>query len=101
MPKKPNYELKAQVIGNGCAKIQRKLSLTEWKYQQLFLSLETGKEELYQYDALEKTVQRYNTLILDMYKEQSDKLRNTIEYQVPYLLHRILHRQIYCVISNL
>ena len=31
------------------------------------------KEELYQYDSVEKTIQRYNTLILDMYKEQSDK----------------------------
>lgn len=37
------------------------------------INLETGKEELYQYDSIEKTVQRYNTLILDMYKEQSDK----------------------------
>ena len=35
--------------------------------------METGKEELYQYDSVEKTVQRYNTLILDMYKEQSDR----------------------------
>ena len=35
--------------------------------------METGKEELYQYDSVEKTVQRYNTLILDMYKERSDK----------------------------
>ena len=37
------------------------------------INMETGKEELYQYDSLEKTVQRYNTLILDMYKENSDK----------------------------
>jgi len=37
------------------------------------INLETGKEELYQYDAVEKTVQRYNTLVLDIYKEQSDK----------------------------
>ena len=37
------------------------------------VNMETGKEELYQYDSVEKTVQRYNTLILDMYREQSDK----------------------------
>lgn len=37
------------------------------------INLETGKEELYQYDSVEKTVQRYNTLILDMYREQSNK----------------------------
>lgn len=37
------------------------------------INMETGKEELYQYDSVEKTVQRYNSLILDMYKEQSDK----------------------------
>jgi len=37
------------------------------------INLETGEEELYQYDAMEKTVQRYNTLVLDMYKEQSEK----------------------------
>ena len=37
------------------------------------INLETGKEELYQYDSVEKTVQRYNTLILKQYKEQSDK----------------------------
>ena len=37
------------------------------------VNMETGKEELYQYDSIEKTVQRYNTLILDMYREQSNK----------------------------
>ncbi len=35
-------------------------------------NVETGREYLYQYDALEKTVQRYNTNVLDMYKENSD-----------------------------
>ena len=36
------------------------------------INVETGKENLYQYDALEKTVQRYNTEVLDMYKKNSD-----------------------------
>lgn len=35
-------------------------------------NVETGKTYLYQYDAMEKTVQRYNTLVLDMYKNVSD-----------------------------
>ena len=35
-------------------------------------NVETGKEYLYQYDALEKTVQRYNLEVLDMYKMNSD-----------------------------
>ena len=37
------------------------------------INVETGKESLYQYDASEKTIQRYNTLILDQYKDRSDK----------------------------
>jgi len=35
-------------------------------------NVETGKEYLYQYDAVEKTIQRYNLEILDMYKNSSD-----------------------------
>ncbi len=35
-------------------------------------NVETGKEYLYQYDALEKTVQRYNLEVLDMYKNNND-----------------------------
>ena len=34
-------------------------------------NIETGKTSLYQYDALEKTVQRYNIELLDMYKKNS------------------------------
>ena len=35
-------------------------------------NIETGKTSLYQYDALEKTVQRYNIEVLDMYKNNSN-----------------------------
>ena len=35
-------------------------------------NIETGKESLYQYDAEEKTVQRFNAELLDMYKHNSD-----------------------------
>ena len=37
------------------------------------INLETQKEELYQYDAKEKTVQRFNMELLNLYKERSDK----------------------------
>ena len=46
------------------------------------INMESGKEELYQYDAVEKTVQRYNTLILDMYKERSDQYYLYLLYSV-------------------
>jgi len=36
------------------------------------INLENGKEELYQYDAKEKTVQRFNMELLNIYKERSD-----------------------------
>ncbi len=35
-------------------------------------NIETGKESLYQYDSTEKTVQRFNYELLDMYKENSN-----------------------------
>lgn len=35
-------------------------------------NVETGKESLYQYDALEKTVQRYNLEVLDMINDAKD-----------------------------
>lgn len=35
-------------------------------------NVETGKENLYQYDALEKTVQRYNLEVLEMYQKSSN-----------------------------
>jgi len=47
------------------------------------INMETGKEELYQYDSVEKTVQRYNSLMLDIYKEQANR------YYL-YLLYSIL-----------
>ena len=35
-------------------------------------NIETGKENLYQYDSTEKTVQRFNYELLDMYKENNN-----------------------------
>ena len=36
------------------------------------INLENGVEELYQYDAKEKTIQRFNMELLNLYKERSD-----------------------------
>lgn len=36
-------------------------------------NIETGKENLYQYDAVEKTVQRFNYELIDMYKTNNGK----------------------------
>ena len=36
------------------------------------INLESGKEELYQYDAKEKNIQRFNMELLNLYKERSD-----------------------------
>lgn len=65
-------EVKLDIIKNTYALDNNEISGNNF-YLFYAINLETGKEELYQYDSVEKTVQRYNTLILDMYKEQSDK----------------------------
>lgn len=65
-------EVKLDIIKNTYALDNNEISGNNF-YLFYAINLETGKEELYQYDSVDKTVQRYNTLILDMYKEQSDK----------------------------
>lgn len=64
-------EVKLDIIKNTYALDNEDISGNDF-YLFYAVNMETGKEELYQYDAKEKTVQRYNTLILDMYKERSD-----------------------------
>ena len=65
-------EVKLDIVKNTYALVDNEISGNNF-YLFYAVNMETGKEELYQYDSVEKTVQRYNTLILDMYKEQSDK----------------------------
>lgn len=65
-------EVKMDIIKNTYALTDNDISGNNF-YLFYAVNMETGKEELYQYDAVEKTIQRYNTLILDMYKEQSDQ----------------------------
>lgn len=64
-------EVKLDIIKNTYA-----LDNNDIEGNQFYLfyakNVESGKEQIYQYDAVEKTVQRYNTLILDMYKDRSD-----------------------------
>lgn len=64
-------EVKLDIIKNTYALDNNEISGNSF-YLFYAINLETGKEELYQYDSVEKTVQRYNTLVLDMYKEQSE-----------------------------
>ena len=65
-------EVKLDIVKNTYALDDNEISGNNF-YLFYAINLETGKEELYQYDSKEKTVQRYNTLVLDMYKEQSNK----------------------------
>lgn len=65
-------EVKLDILKNTYALDNNDVSGNDY-YLFYAINMETGKEELYQYDSVEKTVQRYNTLILDMYKERSDK----------------------------
>lgn len=69
----PSYqEVKLDIIKNTYALDNNDISGNQF-YLFYGKNVESGKEYLYQYDALEKTVQRYNTLILDMHKDASNK----------------------------
>jgi len=65
-------EVKLDILKNTYALDNNDISGNNF-YLFYAINLETGKEELYQYDSVEKTVQRYNTLVLKMYQEQKDK----------------------------
>lgn len=65
-------EVKLDVLKNTYALDNNDIGGNQF-YLFYAINIETGKESLYQYDASEKTVQRYNTLVLDMYKDRSDK----------------------------
>lgn len=69
----PSYqEVKLDIIKNTYALDNNDIGGNQF-YLFYAINVETGKESLYQYDASEKTIQRYNTLILDQYKDRSDK----------------------------
>ena len=65
-------EVKLDIIKNTYALTDNEIEGNNF-YLFYAINLDTLKEELYQYDLTEGTVQRYNTLILDMYKEISNK----------------------------
>lgn len=80
MANKANYELKAQVIGNGCAKIQRKFMLSDWKKRQLEekidkLELEQEKLGIDNSDLLNDLEKQYNK-IQSFYTMYNDKLKD-------------------------
>ena len=64
-------EVKMDIIKNTYALDNNDITGNQF-YLFYAKNVETGKENLYQYDAAEKTVQRYNTNVLDMYKTNSD-----------------------------
>ena len=64
-------EVKMDIIKNTYALDNNDITGNQF-YLFYAKNVETGKENLYQYDAVEKTVQRYNTNVLDMYKNNSD-----------------------------
>lgn len=64
-------EVKMNIIKNTYALDNNDITGNQF-YLFYAKNVETGKENLYQYDAVEKTVQRYNTNVLDMYKSNSD-----------------------------
>ena len=64
-------EVKLDIIKNTYAKENNDIAGNQF-YLFYAKNVETGKENLYQYDAVEKTIQRYNIEVLDMYKENSN-----------------------------
>lgn len=64
-------EVKVDILKNTYAVSDNDITGNQY-YLFYAKNVETGKENLYQYDALEKTVQRYNTQVLDMYKGARD-----------------------------
>ena len=64
-------EVKTDLIKNTYALDNNDITGNQF-YLFYAINVETGKENLYQYDALEKTVQRYNIAVLDMYKSNKD-----------------------------
>lgn len=64
-------EVKLDIIKNTYAKENNDIAGNQF-YLFYAKNVETGKENLYQYDAVEKTIQRYNIEVLDMYKQNSD-----------------------------
>jgi len=65
-------EVKMDIIKNTYALDNNDITGNEF-YLFYAINMDTGREELYQYDSVEKTVQRYNTLVLNMYRENSDR----------------------------
>lgn len=74
-------EVKMDIIKNTYAIDNNEIEGNNF-YLFYAINLDTKKETLYQYDALEKTVQRYNSLILDMHKDRSNKYYSYLIYSI-------------------
>lgn len=88
----PNYELKARVIENGCANLQKKLSLASWKYNQALSEFKINGD----LTCLEKASEIYDKLHsqLENYSfedlEESKKVNNAGYHRVKRLSDRVL-----------
>lgn len=92
-------EVKLDIIKNTYALSDNEIEGNNF-YLFYAINLDTLKEELYQYDLTENTVQRYNTLILDMYKERSDKYYTYLIYSILALGGTIILFSIILIISG-
>ncbi len=68
---KAYQNIKLDIVKNTYALDNNEIAGNQY-YLFYAINLDTGKEELYQYDKKEDTVQRYNEDLVEMYKEQAD-----------------------------
>lgn len=89
---KPNYDLKAKVIENGCSKVHKKFSLANWKLSQaIALANETGditnlEKSQKIYDMAVARLEEYNPLEI----EEAIKVNNASFHRVKRLKDRVL-----------
>jgi len=89
---KPNYELKAKVIENGCCALMRKISLTKWKLGQEEINF-MNNGEVDQYVKLYVLNDKLNERLKDYTEEEineSKKVNNASYCRTNRLKNRVL-----------
>lgn len=90
--RKPDYDLKAKVIDNGCVTFQRKFSLASWKYYQALIELELNGD-ITDLDARAITLERFrNELDQFSFEEIQEAIRvnNASYHRVKRLSDKVL-----------
>lgn len=90
-------EYKLNILKNTYALEENTVSSKDF-YLFYAKNLETGKDNIYQYDALEKTVQRYNLEVLNMYKSNLNTYYMYLLFSL--ILSVVLIVSILLIISN-